>query len=157
MFTQCILFESQIYGICLNLIMMFSVFRATASTRMNNASSRSHAIFTIKFTQVWFAFNETHRIFKFLIKAELPWGGGGIRNFGVGMCCWDLGILILYQSYFNWILLPYTRLNSPNSLPPPPPAPDPRVTFRLSCLNLNLPIWLFIYFWVAIPGFPSLD
>ena len=64
MFTQCILFESQIYGICLNLIMMFSVFRATASTRMNNASSRSHAIFTIKFTQVRIAFNETYRIFK---------------------------------------------------------------------------------------------
>ena len=42
---------------------------------MNNASSRSHAIFTIKFTQVRFAFNETHRIFKFLIKAELPGGG----------------------------------------------------------------------------------
>ena len=65
MFTQCILFESQIYGICLNLIMiMFSVFRATASTRMNNASSRSHAIFTIKFTQVRIAFNETYRILK---------------------------------------------------------------------------------------------
>ena len=63
-FTQCILFESQIHGICLNLIMMFSVFRATASTRMNNASSRSHAIFTIKFTQVRIAFNETYRIFK---------------------------------------------------------------------------------------------
>ena len=36
---------------CLILICNSS-FRATAATRMNNASSRSHAIFTIKFTQV---------------------------------------------------------------------------------------------------------
>ena len=31
------------------------------------------------------------------IKLEGP-GGGYFRNFWVGMCCWDPGILNLYQS-----------------------------------------------------------
>ena len=45
-------------------------------------------------------------------------GGGYFRNFWVVMCCWDPGNLNLYQSYFSWILLAYTRVNSPN-----PPYP----------------------------------
>ena len=40
--------------------------------------------------------------------------GGYFRNFWVGMCRWNPGTLNLYQSKFSWILLPYTRLNSPN-------------------------------------------
>ena len=49
-----------------------------------------------------------------------PGGGGGwyFRKFWVGMCCWDPGTLILYQSKFSWILLPYTRLIE---LPKSPP------------------------------------
>ena len=46
--------------------------------------------------------------------------GGYFRNLRVGMCRWDPGTLNLYQSYFSWILLPCTRVNSPNS-------PYPRV------------------------------
>ena len=41
-------------------------------------------------------------------------GGGYSRTFWVEMCHWDHGTLSLYQSYFSWILLPYTRLNSSN-------------------------------------------
>ena len=41
-------------------------------------------------------------------------GGGHFRNFLVGMCRWEAGTLNLYQSWFSWILLPYTRVNSPN-------------------------------------------
>ncbi len=32
----------------------FSIHRVTAATKMNDSSSRSHAIFTIKFTQATF-------------------------------------------------------------------------------------------------------
>ena len=36
------------------------------------------------------------------------------RNFWVGVWLWNPGTLSLYQSWFSWILLPYTRVNSPN-------------------------------------------
>lgn len=32
-----------------------------------------------------------------------------VKYFWVGMCLWDPGSLSLYQSYFSWILLLYTR------------------------------------------------
>ena len=46
-----------------------------------------------------------------------PGGGRGwyFRKFWAGMCHWDPGTLSLYQGKFSWILLPYTRLNSPNT------------------------------------------
>ena len=53
-----------------------------------------------------------------------PGGGGYFRNFWMGMCRWEPGTLNLYQSYFSWILLPYTRVNSPN-------PPYPRVAVYL--------------------------
>ena len=34
---------------------------------------------------------------------------------------------------------------TPKFPPPPPPPPHPRIAFRLSCENLNLPICFFIY------------
>ena len=37
------------------------------------------------------------------------------------------------------VQLNFARLNSPN-------PPYPRVAFRLICINLNLPIWLFYIF-----------
>ena len=40
-----------VYYSCLILVCNSS-YRSTAATRMNSTSSRSHAIFTIKFTQV---------------------------------------------------------------------------------------------------------
>ena len=40
--------------------------------------------------------------------------GGYFRNFSVGMCRWNPETLSLYQSWFSWILLPYTRVNPPN-------------------------------------------
>ena len=52
--------------------------------------------------------------------------GGYFRNFWVGMCRWDPGTLNLYQSQFSWILLPYTRVNSPN-----PPYPRVAVFQKL--------------------------
>ena len=61
-------------------------------------------------------------------------GGGYSRTFWVEMCHWDHGTLSLYQSYFSWILLPYTH-----QIPPYPIA-----AFRLSCTNLNLSIWFFL-------------
>ena len=42
-----------------------------------------------------------------------PRGRGYFRNFWVGMCRRDPGTLHLYQSYFSWILLPYTRCVTP--------------------------------------------
>ena len=55
-------------------------------------------------------------------KKPLYAGGGGeyFRNSWAGMRCWDPGTLNLYQSWFSLILLPYTRVNSPN-------LPYPRV------------------------------
>ena len=82
---------------------------------MNNASSRSHAIFTIKFTQVWFAFNKTHRTFKLLIKAELPGGWGSL-----GILGWECAAGTLEP-------FAYTRTISaelPNPPTPPPPIPS---------------------------------
>ena len=74
-------------------------------------------------------------------------GGGYFRNFWVGMCRWDPWTLSLYQSYFSWIFLPFTRLKCPN-------LPYPRVAFRLSCVSLNLRFdffeWQFPLFLVKI-------
>ena len=55
-------------------------------------------------------------------------GGGGtlyFMNFWVGMCRWDPGTLEpLTCTRASWILLPYTRVNSPN-------PPYPRVAVSL--------------------------
>ena len=51
--------------------------------------------------------------------------GRYFKSSWVGMCRWDLGTLSLHQSYFSWILRPYSRVNSPN-------LPPPRVTIIVS-------------------------
>ena len=53
-------------------------------------------------------------------------GGGYFRNFWVGMSRWDPGTLNLHQSQFSWILLPYTRVNTPT-----PPYPGVAVFQKL--------------------------
>ena len=87
-----------------------------------------------------------------------PRGGGGgyLRKFWVGMCRWVPGTLSLYQSSFKWILLPYTWLNSQNS----PLSQSSRFPGTIEVTNTVQPKqnrFEFSYFWLAIPGFPSLD
>ena len=82
----------------------------------------------------------------------------GNRNFWVGMCHWDPGTLSLYQSLFSRILLPYTRINS-HQLPS-------KLRF-LTVNNIQLCFmiaiyrhfadFIFLYSWVGISGFLSLD
>ena len=79
-----------------------------------------------------------------------PGGGGYFRNFSVGMCRWDPGILSIYQSKFSWILLPYTRLNSLN-------IPLSYSSFYAELRKSKFADLIFLYFLVAIPSFPSLD
>ena len=47
------------------------------------------------------------------------------------MCRWDPGALSLYQSLFSWILLPHTRVNSPN-------PPIYLSLLRLICVDFTL-------------------
>ena len=58
-------------------------------------------------------YKDIHPFDLFLLKIP-PRGRGYLRNFWVGMCRWDPGILSLYQCYFSCILLLYTSVNSPN-------------------------------------------
>ena len=88
-----------------------------------------------------------------------PPGGGLFKEFlgeDVPLGPWNPGTFSLYQSYFSWILLPYTRVNSPN-----PPYPTVAVFQKLLLLtNTDQPKQnrlMFLYFWMAISGFPSLD
>ena len=88
-----------------------------------------------------------------------PGGGGGegyFRNFWVGMCRWDPGTSSLYQSSFKWILLPYTRLKSQNT-PYPSEAVFQKLQRSQTQSSQNKTDLIFSYFWVAIPGFPSLN
>ena len=88
-----------------------------------------------------------------------PRGGGGyLRKFWVGMCRWVPGTLSLYQSSFKWILLPYTRLNS-QTLPLPLSQSScfPETTEVTNTVQPKQNRFDFSYFWLAIPGLPSLD
>ena len=75
---------------------------------------------------------------------KFPRGGGVLQEFLGGV---------------KLILLPYTRLNSQN--PPTPAYPRVAVFQRLlrsqTRSSENKTDLIFSHFWVAIPGFPSLD
>ena len=77
---------------------------------------------------------------------KFPPGGGG-------------GVLQEFLGGVKLILLPYTRLNSQN--PPTPAYPRVAVFQRLlrspTRSSENKTDLIFSHFWVAIPGFPSLD
>ena len=69
------------------------------------------------------------------------------------------GVLQEFLGGVKLILLPYTRLNSQN--PPTPAYPRVAVFQRLlrspTRSSENKTDLIFSHFWVAIPGFPSLD
>ena len=62
-------------------------------------------------------------------RTSLWLGGGYVRKFLGGDV--PVGPLAYTRASSAEFLLPYTRLNTPNS-------PNRTVTFRLSCVNLNL-------------------
>ena len=80
----------------------------------------------------------------------IPWGWGYFRIVWVGMCLWTLEPLAYT----------YTRAAQP---PPPPPPPLSSVAVfqklvkSLANFSQNKTDLLFLYFWVAIPSFPSLE
>ena len=83
-------------------------------------------------------------------------GGGYFRTFGVGMCRWDPETLSLAK--FTWTSpgIPYTRLNSPNP-PYPRVAVFQKQLWSLTQSSQNKTDLIFLYSWMVIPGFPSLD
>ena len=68
------------------------------------------------------------------LKWGTPLAGGHFRNFRVGG--WDPGLPSLFQTYFRWILLPFTRLNRLNVSGKLPTYPSPKLTLTLTNRSL---------------------
>ena len=85
-----------------------------------------------------------------------PAGGGTLGIFGWGCAARTLEPLAYTRARSSEFLPPYTRLNYQNS-PYPRVAVFQKLLRSQTQFSQNKTDLIFSYFWVSIPGFPSLD